>query len=130
MHLIGVITDSRPSSSDDADCLELYLMNKQRTETFWATVSINGRDIKMEVDTGAAISILPSHLFKKRFAQLPLLNTDVKLKTYSGARMIPEGILEVNVAYGDQKQRLRLYVVDTPRLPLFGREWKYVIKLD
>ena len=130
MHLIDDITDSRPSSSDDVDCLELYHMNKQRTETFWVTVSINGRDIKMEVDTGAAISILPSHLFKKHFAQLPLLKTDVKLKTYSGAKMIPEGILEVNVAYGDQKQRLRLYVVDTPGPPLFGREWMYVIKLD
>ena len=130
MHLIDDITDSRPSSSDDVDCLELYHMNKQRTETFWVTVSINGRDIKMEVDTGAAIPILPSYLFKKHFAQLPLLKTDVKLKTYSGAKMIPEGIFEVNVAYGDQKQRLRLYVVDTPEPPLFGREWMYVIKLD
>ena len=127
MHLVDNDSDISP---DDIDCFEVYSLYRKKTENLWVTVSINGKDIKMEVDTGAALSILRATLFRKYFAQLPLLKTDVKFKTYSGEKMTPEGIAEVNVVYCDQKQKLKLYVVDTPGPSLFGREWMYAIKLN
>jgi hypothetical protein len=45
------------------------------------------------------------------------------LKTYLGEKIIPEGVMHVNVQYNNQSANLDLYVVQKGGPPLFGREW-------
>jgi hypothetical protein len=42
---------------------------------------------------------------------LPLDSTSVTLKTYSGEKIIPEGVMHVIVQYNNQSANLDLYVV-------------------
>ena len=55
----------------------------KRTE-IWIEPSINGRSLKMELDTGSALSIIPLRLYSAHFADLELSPSSVVLKTYTG----------------------------------------------
>ena len=99
-------------------------------EVIWVTPKINGHTLKMELDTGSAISTLPLKKYKEMFADTPLVDTIAILKTYSGEKIKPEGKLLVRVEHNDQVKNLTLYVVETQGPPLFGRDWLHQIHLD
>jgi hypothetical protein len=52
------------------------------------------------------------------------------LKTYSGEKIIPEGVMNVKVQYNDISANLDLYVVRKEGPPLFGREWLHHFQLN
>ena len=56
---------------------------------------IEGHEMDMELDTGAAVSLISLELYKARFAQIRLRKTDVALKTYTGELLLPKGMLKV-----------------------------------
>ncbi|XP_039629428.1 uncharacterized protein LOC120541637 [Polypterus senegalus] len=45
---------------------------------------IEGTEVEMELDTGAAVSLISIKLYKKLLSHVPLETTDVVLKTYTG----------------------------------------------
>lgn len=45
---------------------------------------VNGHTLKIELDTGSAISTLPLETYKETFPNRPLVDTTAILKTYSG----------------------------------------------
>ena len=61
----------------------------------------------MEVDTGAAVSIVSEKRLKKVLPHAEIKATDVKLKMYTSERM---GVTPVAVNYGEQRKKLTLYV--------------------
>ena len=91
---------------------------------------IEGHEMDMELDTGAAVSLISLELYKAKFAPIRLRKTDVVLKTYTGELLLPEGMFKVSVKFNKQKVRLPLYVVKGNAPPLFGREWLRNIRLD
>ena len=64
---------------------------------------IEGHVIDMELDTGAAVSLIYLELYKAKFAPIRLRKTDVVLKTYTGELLLPEGMLKVWVKLNKQK---------------------------
>ncbi len=77
----------------------------------------------MEVDTGAALSIISAEVKKKLFAEVPLLQSQVLLQTYTGERMQVLGEIRVQAKYGKQEKPLMLVVVKGSGPTLFGRNW-------
>ena len=95
------------------------------------TTKIDGHAIKMELDTGSAVSIIPLQKYKQMFRRrIPLEKTEVTLKTYSGESMTPEGIINVPIQYNHQIKALPLFVVNTAGPALFGRDWLHEFDLD
>ncbi|KAL7839170.1 hypothetical protein SRHO_G00258280 [Serrasalmus rhombeus] len=86
--------------------------------------------MEMELDTGAAVSLIPFELYKRKLHKLPLQPTDIMLKTYTGEALAPEGVIKVQVALDKQQAVLPLYVVKVDAPPLFGREWLRAIQLN
>ena len=84
----------------------------------------------MELDIGSAVSVISHVDYRKYFPTLPLDSTCVTLKTYSGEKIIAEGVMHVNVQYNNQRANLDLYVVRKGGPPLFGREWLHHFQLD
>ena len=87
--------------------------------------------VDMELDTGAAVSVMS----KETFLNLPgekgnLLPTKLKLRTYTGENVIPLGIGSVDVAYGNQELKLPITVVDGKVPTLMGRDWLQKLKLN
>lgn len=91
---------------------------------------INGKEEEMELDTGAAVLLIPWELYKSTLSQLPLQPTDVMLKTYTGEPLAPEGVIQVQVKLNKLCAKLPLYIVKVNAPPSFGREWLKVIKLN
>ena len=56
----------------------------------------------MEVDTGAAYSVISNVTYKASFSDIKLRKSDVLLKTYTNERIPVIGQLNVNVAYSQQ----------------------------
>lgn len=52
------------------------------------------------------------------------------LKAYTGEKIEPEGMLNVEVKYKEETHQLNLYVVKTQGPALLGRDWLQSITLD
>ena len=86
----------------------------------------------MEVDTGAAATIISEETFKKLTAQkkLEMKPTQVKLRTYNGESVKILGTVDVVVFYEGQKKQLSTLVVEGSGPNLLGRDWLKDVKLD
>ena len=54
--------------------------------------------LKMELDTGSTYSVLPHANYKERFSEIPKKDTPVRMKTYTGQKLAPVGVINVNVS--------------------------------
>ena len=84
----------------------------------------------MELDTGAAFSIISERTRKVHFADVKLRKSSILLKTYSNERINVLGQLHVRVTYGVQRAPLVLLVVEGDGPSLLGRNWLRHIRLD
>ena len=95
-----------------------------------APVKINNVTIVMEVDTGAAASVISERTYKNSWVgvpRLPLLSTDVLLRTYSGERLDIRGEIKVDVQFRGKEAKLNLLVVGGKGPSLMGRDWISVL---
>ena len=67
-------------------------------------LSVNGAPLKMEVDTGATLSLLSEVTYKTLWKNPPKLKpSTTRLRTYSGQQLVVLGTLVVNVEYEIQQ---------------------------
>ena len=92
-------------------------------------VTIEGKDYEMELDTGAALSIISEGHYRKYFSHVNLQKSSVKLNTYTGDPIKVIGEINVSVKYDEQVELLPLIIVkEGPSL--FGRNWLSKLTLD
>ena len=114
------------------DPLNLFLLEKQSAvEPIMVEVVMNGKPVRMEVDTGAAVTVMNSSSYGrvKTPGAVELQRSDMKLKTYTGEVISPEGVGQVDVKYQDQQLALPITVVQGNVPNLMGRDWLGVLKL-
>ena len=100
------------------------------TSPYSVWVRIEDVKLRMEIDTGAAVSVVSSKTWEKLQLKVPLRKPDVTLKTYTNEVMRVIGEAELNVTYGHGKHLLRLYVVEGNGPSLVGRDWLGKIRLN
>ena len=93
-------------------------------------VDVQGETISMELDTGAAVSLISERTYNQFFSDVSLKKSTVKLKSYSGEDIPVIGQMEVLVKYNQQEETLPLLVVKGDGRSLFGRNWFSRITLD
>ena len=84
----------------------------------------------MEVDTGAAVSIMSEEPCRKVFPEACLRSGSVLLRTYTGGPMVVAGQMDVQVKYASNSYILPLMVVAGRGPSLFGRGWLHHVHLD
>ena len=84
----------------------------------------------MEIDTGAAVSIMSSKSLRSLFPRATLQKTTVRLRTYMAKEMPVMGQMSVNVKYGSYNGKHTLYVIKGDGPCLLGRDWLHHIQLD
>ena len=84
----------------------------------------------MELDTGSAVSVISKKDYDSFFRKLTLKPTSILLKTYTGEKVVPIGVLSVQVEHNKQVDVLDLYVLEKGGAPLWGREWLRKLRLD
>ena len=93
-------------------------------------VTIGEQPIRMEVDTGAVVSVASERVYKQGLQKYPLKATAMELRDYHGAQLKLRGVIQVSVKYEEQNYQLPLVIVEGGRPILMGRNWLEVIKLN
>ena len=75
------------------------LQKSQYHSSITVDVQVNGVPLVMELDTGAAYSIIPKDALEKLFPNARLEDVDLSLATYTGERLKVLGQLSVQVQY-------------------------------
>ena len=93
---------------------------------------VEGHTLTMEIDTGAAILIVSeSTVNSSPFLKcLPLQQTDVNLRTYTGQPVSVLGQLLVKVQHEEAQETIPLQVVSGGGTTLLGRDWLQKFRLD
>ena len=98
---------------------------------YYVTVKIDGKPLKMEIDTGAAVTIINNADFKRLGLNRTLEEPDIILNTYTKERVTPLGKCSVSVTHNNTTSKATLYVIDSDKYPpLLGRPWLAAMKLD
>ena len=111
----------------------IWVITGGHKEGYRLQVLINGKSVQMELDTGATVSVISEHEWKKLFADTNELKpyTGKPLRGYSGKQLDIAGQATVQVIYEQQVTDLPLVIIaGTQRPALFGRNWLEAIKLN
>lgn len=121
------VTDS--DSTDDE--LPLHILSVAGgSNSYWTTPLLEGKPVRMEIDTGAAVSLVSETVYQKHLQHLPVQPARVVLKTYTGESVAVKGLVKVKVELNGQCLKLPLYIVLGDYPSLLGRSWMEKIQID
>ena len=83
----------------------------------------------MEVDTGTSVSIMPETLYRQLWPRRGLMETTIRLQTYSKQPVAVVGITDVQIDYEGQTATLPLVIVKGEGPTLLGRNWLSQIRI-
>ncbi|XP_065224345.1 uncharacterized protein K02A2.6-like [Planococcus citri] len=94
------------------------------------TLSVNGRDVRFEADSGSAYTLLS----KSEARQLGLLSNmraeNIPLTSYTGGELTIIGIVPVTVSYKQKSLDLELQIVDGDYSSVVGLDWLLPLNID
>ncbi|KAJ8023976.1 hypothetical protein HOLleu_36568 [Holothuria leucospilota] len=111
---------------------DLFTLTKKPIKPFTTQVKVEGKMITMEIDTGAAVTVMSKAEFDKHWpdGKLPLNGTNAFLRTYTGERVEVYGQCDVKVTGKDKEAILPLLVIPGEHSTLLGRNWLLKIPVD
>ena len=117
------VSTSMEDNSDSSDDFTLFTFRNKSTPPILIDLELSNRNIVMELDTGAALSLISETTKKELFPTVNLRHSEVVLKTYTSEKITVLGEMDVDVKYGDQENTLTLLVIKGPGPSLIGRNW-------
>lgn len=127
--------DQRSSSTDDIDVGEVMYgeicaLSSSSAAKLWLTLVLNGVAVRFEIDTGSPVSIISAQFFQRYFKECHLRKCSLNLVSYCDTNIRVLGVLDVIVDCCGVRANLPLYVVDSSKHPLLGREWLKVLNVN
>ena len=129
----GIRTLQLEEEQESRESIDLPMNNlteSDKTKPIKVEVTVEGKKVSMELDTGAAVSIMSHEMHKSLWPEVPLESTAIKLRTYPGERIHSVGCRKVRVQCNHQSATVELVVVEGNGPCLFGRDWLQVFRLD
>ena len=103
---------SDSEGSDELLC-NVYVVGSEKIKPYKVVLELDGQPVSLEIDTGAAVSVIPESLQRKNFPRAVLEKANVKLRTYTGKPITVLGQISVTVKHRGYEGRHTLYVVET-----------------
>ena len=116
--------------SNNSDDFHMFQIGSSSHSPITLQVRINGVHVPMELDTGAAVSVISRSTKQKYLPNVPLLSTRVVLRTYTNEKLPVAGEMKFHLVYEDQQKTVTLYVLDGESPSIFGCDWLSVNKLN
>ena len=113
-------------------CVQKTSAVRPKAPEIMVEVKLDGNITHMELDTGAAVSLISRKLYCTVFKdQSRLQDSNIVLKTLTGSKIPVEGVCYVDVeVQGQTLCGVPLYVVQGDGPALFGRDWLQKVKLN
>jgi len=92
-------------------------------DKFFKTLVVDGKTLRFEIDSGAAVSVVSTGTVKRFFPKRSLEATKLQLVAFCKTSIEVVGVLPVSVVWRGGIYKLNLYVSKIEREPLLGREW-------
>ena len=119
------------NESEDSDSdLPVYKITAGSTHPITVELEIQGKPVIMEVDTGAAVSVISETTYKDLFPNLTLKTVPMGLKTYTGEQNTCSRRSGGRSQLPSENHQLSLIVVKGKGHNLFGQDWLMHFKLD
>ena len=121
-----------PKTEQDDDTT-IWTITGGQTEGYHIHLNLDKQPIRMELDTGAAVSVMSEKQWEAVFGETKSLYPyeGRPLQGYSGHELQVIGQATVDVEYAQQTKQLPLLIVAGDQRPaLFGRDWMQSIQLD
>ena len=127
-----VIKEEDDSDSEELEECGLYHVYKvkSRAPPITVTMEVNNKKLSMEVDTGAAVSIMSEETKRQLFPSLQIKKSGIILQMYTSDQLSTLGKCLVTAKYQNQKKNMEIYVVKGKGPTLLGRDWLQHFKLD
>ncbi|XP_047741571.1 uncharacterized protein LOC125179544 [Hyalella azteca] len=116
-------------AKEESSHMELYHINSVGCSPYVVNVQLNGKQVEMQVDTGAGVSIISSKKYNKLFKE-PLKPAQCLLSTYSNSVLEVLGKVAMDVVHAGKRLKLNIFVVRGDGPTLLGRDWLKQLKLD
>lgn len=135
---VNSVDDEEQEISDEEERVEVFgilqLPGQQRrtrkTPPLTVDVSVQGTEIRTEVDTGASSTVISEEEWNRLRSKPRLEASNRRLVTYTGEALQVRGVAMVEVKFKNQVETLPLKVVKGTGPSLLGRDWLLVIQLD
>lgn len=108
----------------------LVVANSYASNPYTVHVSVNDVNLKMEIDTGASISLIPYLVYQRYFRNVKLFKSDVNFCSFTGDVVKCNGKMLVTVRHHNQTSRLWLHVLEASHYTLLGRDWLRELHMD
>jgi hypothetical protein len=94
---------------------------QNKVKPYIINLSIENKDLKFEIDTGAVHSVILKQLYDISFNNVTLLPNDISLRDYAGNDISPTGKIIVNAKYLKKSFKMCIYVIKNGGPLLIGR---------
>ena len=87
-------------------------------------VTINGKLIKMELDTGTYFAVMSEHFVRSKFPNTEVMKSNTRLLTYEDNVMEPRGQLrDLEITLNNETKILHALILRGNKISLIGRHW-------
>lgn len=101
-----------------------------KADRFYAQVSIGGKPVTFEVDSGSGFSFLPRNTYAQLEIQAQLQPVPVVFRSYTNHVFTPDGKVVVEIEHRGRKSIEELYIVPEEHAALLGRVWIRKLGID
>lgn len=124
-HYVRPATGPSESSSDDGGVEEpLFQLTLGDYKPVSLDVTVNGRVLTMEVDTGSPGSCISKETYETYFRNISLERSKYVFMFYDGkSKVRPLGVMKAKVRYKSCEKILEMFVIDKAVTTLIGRQW-------
>ncbi len=123
-------TGKQEDESDENEFSHVMSVSSN-SDGYWVTPLLDGEAFPMQVDTGAAVSLVAESTYLEKWPHLCPREANLTLKSCTGELVPLSGVVDVTVELNKQKVKLPLYIVKgSSHTALMGRAWLEKIKLN
>ena len=117
---------------EEPETYGMYALRSRANHPIEVTVTLNGVETTMEVDTGASRSIISEATYQKLwYKNQPIIEkSSVHIQTYTGEELDICGKIQVQLVHNGQQASVTLLVVKGDGPSLIGRDWLSKFCLD
>ena len=115
-------------TTDDSEFLDQIGLSS--SPPYEVVLEMNGKNVKMEIDTKAAVSIISSKTQKALFLVANIAKASLKLHSLTSEPVPLLGQMGMQVKYGEYVGNHTLYVVGGSAPCLLGHDWLQDIRLN
>jgi len=101
----------------------LTVEHAQFCDKIFTTLKVNNKNMRFEVDSGAAVTLISKSDAKKFFPKEQVYDTNIQLVSYCGKQISTLGYITVKVRVGQLVRKLNIYITEEEKGPLLGRKW-------